>query len=108
MTEAGRDGGETKEDSPRQENQTLATITIRLLRMFKKLAGMTGTAVTEAGEFLKICRRHQIPTNMPMVRLDQDDTVFRTGRKGTAITEIARCTRRGPVLVGTTSVEKSE
>ncbi len=99
---------------PRQENQTLATITIQnYFRMFKKLAGMTGTAVTEAGEFLKIYKLDviQIPTNLPMVRLDQDDTVFRTEKeKWMAITdEIARLHEKGqPVLVGTTSVEKSE
>ncbi|MFN0006738.1 MAG: preprotein translocase subunit SecA [Planctomycetota bacterium] len=106
---------ETKEGlKPRQENQTLATITIQnYFRMFKKLAGMTGTAVTEAGEFLKIYKLDviQIPTNMPMVRLDQDDTVFRTEKeKWNAITEeIVRLHAKGqPVLVGTTSVEKSE
>jgi len=106
---------ETKEGlKPRQENQTLATITIQnYFRMFKKLAGMTGTAVTEAGEFLKIYKLDviQIPTNMPMVRLDQDDTVFRTEKeKWNAITEeIVRLHTKGqPVLVGTTSVEKSE
>jgi len=106
---------ESKEGlKPRQENQTLATITIQnYFRMFKKLAGMTGTAVTEAGEFLKIYKLDviQIPTNMPMVRLDQDDTVFRTEKeKWKAITdEIARLHEKGqPVLVGTTSVEKSE
>jgi preprotein translocase subunit SecA len=84
---------------PRQENQTLATITIQnYFRMFKKLAGMTGTAVTEAGEFLKIYKLDvvQIPTNLPMVRLDQDDTVFRTEKEKwkAIVDEIARCTRR--------------
>jgi len=99
---------------PRQENQTLATITIQnYFRMYKKLAGMTGTAVTEAGEFLKIYKLDviQIPTNLPMVRLDQDDIVYRTEKeKWKAITdEIARLHEKGqPVLVGTTSVEKSE
>jgi hypothetical protein len=82
-------------------------------RMFKKLAGMTGTAVTEAGEFLKIYKLDviQVPTNLPMVRLDQEDTVYRTEKeKWKSITdEIARLHEKGqPVLVGTTSVEKSE
>jgi preprotein translocase subunit SecA len=106
---------ESKEGlKPKQENQTLATITIQnYFRMFKKLAGMTGTAVTEAGEFLKIYKLDviQIPTNVAMVRLDQQDTVFRTEKeKWKAITdEIARLFEKGqPVLVGTTSVEKSE
>ena len=99
---------------PRQENQTLATITIQnYFRMFKKLAGMTGTAVTEAGEFLKIYKLDviQIPTNLPMVRLDQDDTVYRTEKEKwkAIVDEIARLHEKGqPVLVGTTSVEKSE
>ncbi len=99
---------------PRQENQTLATITIQnYFRMFKKLAGMTGTAVTEAGEFLKIYKLDvvQIPTNLAMARLDQEDTVFRTEKEKwkAIVDEIARLHEKGqPVLVGTTSVEKSE
>src|SRR6202521_3520513 len=96
------------------ENQTLASITFQnYFRMYKKLAGMTGTAATEADEFLDIYNLEvlEIPTNMPMVRLDDDDEVYRTAaEKFRAIrTLIEDCKARGqPVLVGTTSIEKSE
>jgi preprotein translocase subunit SecA len=99
---------------PRQENQTLATITYQnYFRMFEKLAGMTGTAITEAGEFLKIYKLDvlSVPTNMPVVRKDWEDTVFRTEpEKWKAIVdELTKLHRKGqPVLVGTTSIEKSE
>jgi len=99
---------------PRQENQTLATITYQnYFRMFDKLAGMTGTAITEAGEFLKIYKLDvlSVPTNQPVVRKDYDDTVFRTeGEKWKAITDELKSvhTKGQPVLVGTTSIEKSE
>ncbi|MBL8857494.1 MAG: preprotein translocase subunit SecA [Planctomycetes bacterium] len=106
---------ETKEGlKPKQENQTLATITFQnYFRMFDKLAGMTGTAITEAGEFHKIYSLDviQVPTNLPLAREDGDDIVYRTEpEKWKAITnELMAVHERGqPVLVGTTSIEKSE
>ncbi len=106
---------EAKERQPIQpENQTLASITFQnYFRMYEKLAGMTGTALTEADEFLDIYNLEvlDIPTNMPMVRLDEDDEVYRTtAEKYRAIlTLIEDCKERGqPMLVGTTSIEKSE
>jgi preprotein translocase subunit SecA len=106
---------EAKERQPIQpENQTLASITFQnYFRMYEKLAGMTGTALTEADEFLDIYGLEvvEVPTNMPLIRDDQDDEVYRTnGEKYKAIIElIAECKTRGqPVLVGTTSIEKSE
>ncbi len=98
----------------REEYQTLATITLQnYFRLYSKLAGMTGTAMTEASEFDKIYRLGviQIPTNMPMIRADQPDLVYRTEEsKYAAITDdIAERHAEGqPMLVGTTSVEKSE
>ncbi len=97
-----------------KETQTLATITIQnYFRLYDKLAGMTGTAETEAGEFWDIYKLDVlvIPTNRPVIRDDADDVIFRTKReKFTAvveeITELYR--RQRPVLVGTTSVEISE
>ena len=97
-----------------QENQTLASITFQnYFRMYPKLAGMTGTAATEAAELGDIYRLDviQIPTNEPCIREDRDDEVYRTaGEKWNAIVELLRdCQKRGqPVLVGTTSIEKSE
>ncbi|MGB6502931.1 MAG: preprotein translocase subunit SecA, partial [Xanthobacteraceae bacterium] len=106
---------EAKEHQPIQpENQTLASITFQnYFRMYEKLGGMTGTASTEADEFQDIYNLEvlEIPTNMPMVRLDDDDEVYRTAiEKFRAIlTLIEDCKARGqPVLVGTTSIEKSE
>jgi preprotein translocase subunit SecA len=106
---------EAKEHQPIQpENQTLASITFQnYFRMYKKLAGMTGTALTEADEFLDIYGLEviEVPTNMPMIRDDQDDEVYRTNaEKYRAITALLNdCKSRGqPVLVGTTSIEKSE
>lgn len=106
---------EAKEHQPIQpENQTLASITFQnYFRMYEKLAGMTGTAMTEADEFADIYNLEvvEVPTNMPMVRIDDDDEVYRTaGEKYRAIiTLIDDCKKRGqPVLVGTTSIEKSE
>src|SRR5690349_13785046 len=96
------------------ENQTLASITFQnLFRMYEKLAGMTGTAVTEADEFQDIYNLEvlEIPTNMPMIRVDDDDEVYRTApEKFRAILALIEdCKARGqPVLVGTTSIEKSE
>ncbi len=106
---------ETKEGIvPRAENQTMATITYQnYFRLYSKLAGMTGTAITEAGEFHKIYKLDvvSIPTNLPVVRDDRVDTVYRTEpEKWKAIVEeIERLHKKGqPVLVGTTSVENSE
>jgi preprotein translocase subunit SecA len=98
----------------REENRTLATISFQnYFRLYEKLAGMTGTADTEAEEFNKIYKLDVVvvPTNKPLVRLDAQDVVFKTEReKFTAVVEeILDCNSRGqPVLVGTTSVEKSE
>ncbi|TMM01721.1 MAG: preprotein translocase subunit SecA [Actinobacteria bacterium] len=97
-----------------EENQTLATITLQnYFRMYDKLAGMTGTAITEATEFLKIYKLGvvQIPTNRPMVRDDRNDQVYKTkdGKWSAVGREIAaRNERQQPVLVGTISVEVSE
>jgi preprotein translocase subunit SecA len=96
------------------ENQTLASVTFQnYFRMYKKLAGMTGTADTEAGEFAKIYNLdvNVVPTNRSMIRKDYADVVYRTEKeKFTAIVEeIKDCHQRGqPVLVGTISIEKSE
>ncbi len=96
------------------ENQTLASITFQnYFRMYAKLAGMTGTAMTEAGEFADIYKLDvvEVPTNMPVQRIDEDDEVYRTvEEKYKAIIALIRdCQERGqPVLVGTTSIEKSE
>jgi preprotein translocase SecA subunit len=98
----------------REENQTLATITIQnYFRMYKKLAGMTGTADTEAPEFKKIYKLDVVvvPTHKKMVRSDFPDVVYRSDKEKfeAVVEEIADCHERGqPVLVGTVSVEKSE
>ncbi len=98
----------------KQENQTLATITLQnYFRLYEKLAGMTGTALTEASEFAKIYNLGvvPIPTNKPMIRIDHPDLVFRTeeAKFAAVVEDIANRHRAGqPVLVGTTSVEKSE
>jgi preprotein translocase subunit SecA len=106
---------EAKEHQPIQpENQTLASITFQnYFRMYEKLAGMTGTALTEAEEFGDIYNLDvlEVPTNKPLARVDDDDEVYRTANeKYRAIgTLIDDCRKRGqPVLVGTTSIEKSE
>ncbi|MGO9126738.1 MAG: preprotein translocase subunit SecA [Terriglobales bacterium] len=97
-----------------RENQTLATITFQnYFRMYKKLAGMTGTAETEATEFDKIYRLEVmvIPTNRTLLRLENPDVVYRTEKEKyfAAADEIQRMNETGqPVLVGTTSIEKSE
>ena len=97
-----------------KENQTLATITFQnYFRMYKKLAGMTGTADTEAAEFGKIYKLDVvvIPTNRPLVRNEHSDVVYRTEQEKyrNAAKEIKECQERGqPVLVGTISIEKSE
>jgi preprotein translocase subunit SecA len=106
---------EAKERTPIQsENVTLASITFQnYFRLYGKLAGMTGTAMTEAAEFMDIYNLDvvEIPTNMPVKRLDSDDEVYRTGdeKHRAIITQIAECQMKGqPVLVGTVSIEKSE
>ena len=96
------------------ENQTLASITFQnYFRLYEKLAGMTGTAVTEADEFLDIYGLDvvEVPTNMDMIRDDEDDEVYRTAKEKyrAIITLIKDARKRGqPMLVGTTSIEKSE
>jgi len=98
----------------REENQTLATITFQnYFRMYEKLAGMTGTASTEADEFQHTygLETVEIPTNMPMVREDKSDLIYKSEKaKFEAVAEdIIECFDRGqPVLVGTVSIEKSE
>lgn len=106
---------EAKENVPIQpENVTLASITFQnYFRLYDKLAGMTGTAATEAEEFNEIYGLGvvEIPTNEPVARVDEDDQVYRTGKeKYSAIMESIREAnkRLQPVLVGTTSIEKSE
>ena len=97
-----------------EENQTLASITYQnYFRLYHKLSGMTGTALTEAEEFFDIYKLNviSVPTNRPMVRKDLNDQIFRTEKeKYFAITnKIIECNKKGqPVLVGTTSIEKSE
>ena len=97
-----------------RENQTLASITFQnLFRMYPKLAGMTGTAMTEAAEFAEIYRLEvvEIPTNVDVARKDADDEIYRTlGDKTRAIVKlIEECrARQQPMLVGTVSIEKSE
>jgi preprotein translocase subunit SecA len=96
------------------ENQTLASITFQnYFRLYKKLAGMTGTAATEANEFLDIYKLDvlEIPTNRLVDRTDEHDEGYRTAKEKlrAIVAEIADCNRRGqPILVGTVSIEKSE
>ncbi len=98
----------------REEYQTLATITLQnYFRLYEKLSGMTGTAMTEASEFDKIYKLGvvPIPTNMPLIRMDQGDLVYRTeeAKYNAVADDIAERHAKGqPVLVGTVSVEKSE
>ncbi|MBD3242333.1 MAG: preprotein translocase subunit SecA [Chitinivibrionales bacterium] len=96
------------------ENQTLATITFQnFFKIYNKVAGMTGTAITEAGEFHEIYKLDvvTIPTNRPMIRADYDDEIYLTQRDkyNAVVEEITQMHHQGrPVLVGTTSIEKSE
>jgi preprotein translocase subunit SecA len=96
------------------ENQTLASITFQnYFRMYSKLSGMTGTALTEADEFMDIYGLEviEVPTNKPIARKDEDDEVYRTAREkyNAIVIELEDCVKRGqPVLVGTVSIEKSE
>jgi preprotein translocase subunit SecA len=106
---------EAKEHAEIQnENQTLASITFQnYFRLYPKLAGMTGTAMTEAGEFADIYKLEviEIPTNQPVLRKDSDDEVYRTEREKFAAikVKVEECfQRKQPVLVGTVSIEKSE
>jgi len=106
---------EAKEHVPIQsENVTLASITFQnYFRLYGKLAGMTGTAMTEAAEFMDIYSLDvvEIPTNKPVCRSDSDDEVYRTAEEKhrAIVTQIAECHMKGqPVLVGTVSIEKSE
>ncbi len=98
----------------REENQTLATITLQnYFRLYEKLSGMTGTASTEANEFAKIYNADvvSVPTNVPMVRVDHNDVIYKTkeGKYRAVVAAIAEAHERGqPVLVGTASVEVSE
>ena len=97
-----------------RENRTLATITFQnYFRMYDKLAGMTGTAMTEEQEFRDIYRLDvvELPTNKPLARVDLPDAVYKTqkGKYAAILDIIAECySRRQPILVGTTSIEKSE
>jgi len=97
-----------------QESITLATISFQnYFRMYQKLAGMTGTAATESEEFNKIYGLEvmMVPTNLPMIRLDNPDVVYKTTRAKYAavVREIEECFKKGqPVLLGTTSIEKNE
>ena len=106
---------EAKEKTEIQpENQTLASVTIQnYFRLYSKLSGMTGTAATEAQEFLDIYKMDvtEMPTNVPVARIDEDDEVYRTAdEKNQAIIKVIEdCYVRGqPILVGTVSIEKSE
>ena len=96
------------------ENTTLASVTFQnYFRLYKKLAGMTGTAITEADEFSEIYGLGvvAVPTNMPIARLDEDDQVYRTKEEkyNAVIKEIKKANAKGqPILVGTTSIDKSE
>jgi len=98
----------------KDENQTLATITLQnYFRLYDKLAGMTGTAMTEANEFYQIYKLGvvPIPTNKPMIRADETDVIYQTmqSKFESVVDDIAECHEAGqPVLVGTVSVEKSE
>ena len=106
---------EAKEEvTIQQESITLATISFQnYFRMYQKLAGMTGTAATESEEFNKIYGLEvmMVPTNLPMIRLDNPDVVYKTTRAKYAavVREIEECFKKGqPVLLGTTSIEKNE
>ena len=100
--------------APKEENQTLATITLQnYFRFYDKLSGMTGTALTEATEFMKIYKMPvvEVPTNRDMVRDDQNDQIYKTreGKWKAVVNEIAERHETGqPILVGTVSVEVSE
>ena len=98
----------------RKESKTLATITFQnYFRLYKKLSGMTGTALTEENEFREIYNLDvvEVPTNKPMVRIDHNDMVYSTvaGKYRAVVQQVIECHKKGqPVLVGTVSIEKSE
>ena len=100
--------------SIQQENQTLASITFQnYFRLYPKLAGMTGTAMTEAAELMDIYNLEviEVPTNLPCIRIDHDDEVYRTTKEklNAILDTIEEChARQQPILVGTVSIEKSE
>ena len=100
--------------SVQKESRTIATITFQnYFRMYKKLSGMTGTALTEEDEFRQIYALDvvEVPTNRPMIRKDQNDSVYRTykGKINAIVSQIKECHEKGqPVLVGTVSIDKSE
>ena len=100
--------------SVQKENKTLATITFQnYFRMYKKLSGMTGTALTEEMEFRDIYQLDVVvvPTNKPMIRVDHDDAVYKTmaGKYRAVVKQVKECHEKGqPVLVGTVSIDKSE
>ena len=97
-----------------KESKTIATITFQnYFRMYKKLSGMTGTALTEDDEFRQIYALDvvEVPTNKPMIRIDHNDSVYRSyrGKIGAIVRQIRECHEKGqPVLVGTVSIDKSE
>ena len=97
-----------------KESRTIATITFQnYFRMYRKLSGMTGTAMTEENEFKQIYALDvvEVPTNMPMIRIDRNDAVYRTvrGKYAAIVEQIKKCHEKGqPVLVGTVSIDKSE
>ncbi len=97
-----------------KENRTLATITFQnYFRMYRKLSGMTGTALTEEEEFREIYALDvvEVPTNKPMIRRDHDDVVYKTvaGKYRAVVAQVMHCYEKGqPVLVGTVSIDKSE
>src|ERR1700704_1682210 len=103
-----RDGVKIKE-----ETQTLATITLQnFFKLYNKLAGMTGTAMTEANEFWKIYKLDviAIPTNKPLIRINHADVIFRTEKEKwkASLDEIVEVNKEGrPILIGTTDVDKS-
>jgi len=96
------------------ESQTMASITYQnYFRLYKKISGMTGTAMTESEEFADIYNLSvfEVPTNAPIVRIDNDDEIYRTAdeKYDAIINQVTQCNERGqPVLIGTTSIEKSE
>jgi len=96
------------------ESQTMASITYQnYFRLYKKISGMTGTAMTESEEFADIYNLSvfEVPTNAPIVRIDNDDEIYRTAdeKYDAIINQVTQCSERGqPVLIGTTSIEKSE
>jgi preprotein translocase subunit SecA len=100
--------------SVQNESQTLASITYQnYFRLYKKISGMTGTAMTESEEFADIYNLlvFEVPTNAPIIRNDNDDEIYRTAdeKYNAVINQVIQCNeKKQPVLIGTTSIEKSE